>query len=57
MPASAPVASTAAVRVADHVDAGGIERRRLVAGRLQVEAEMRCAGTPRPAAKTSATAR
>ena len=38
-PGQRSVASTALVRVADHVDAGGVERRRLVARGLKIEAE------------------
>ena len=57
MPARAPVASTAMLRVRDHVDAGGVERRRLVAGRLQVEAEIACGGRAYASTKTSAIAR
>ena len=41
---------------AQHVDAGGVERRRLVAGRLQVEAEIGVA-VGKASTKTSAIAR
>ena len=43
------------VRVSHDVDAGDIERRRLVARRLQVEAEIACGDRGKPSTKTSAT--